>query len=95
MNSPSIRPAIIEAITPHLQPLIFHTFACSVIADFFELYATPKEKRLLVRGFYPREVQIFDGAKGEKGLEALLEETTEQKSRERILEQLEKTVIEM
>ncbi|KAJ9128036.1 hypothetical protein QFC24_000327 [Naganishia onofrii] len=60
-HSHTVRPKIIAEITPDVPQLLFHSHACGPLADFFELYASPKEKRLLVRGFYPKEVLLFDG----------------------------------
>lgn len=61
---------------------------------------------MLVRGFYPKEVQIFDGLKvkgkgvdvdGEvKGLEGALEDMGDEgKGRERVLNDVEKTITDV
>ena len=93
---PALRPLLIPAITPHLSTLLAHAHAVQPLADFFDLWASAKERRLLVRGFYPREVAIFDGGKGEDGLEGTLEKMGgEGKGRERVIEGIEKTVVDM
>jgi pumilio family protein 6 len=92
---PSIRPLLIPKLTPHLNMLLSHAHALSPLSDFYDLWASPRERRLLVRGFYPREVRIFDGAKEGieiKGLEGTLEDMGDGKGRERVLEGIEKTV---
>lgn len=94
---PSIRPLLIPAISNHLTSLLFHAHAINPISDFYDLYASPKERRLLVRGFYPREVALFDGGKegGDvAGLEGALEATGES-GRERVLDEVEKTVLDV
>lgn len=93
---PNIRPLLIPVLTPHLSSLLSHAHAVGPLADFFDLWASAKERRLLVRGFYPKEVSIFGDAKGEKGLEEVLEGMgPEGKGRERVLEGVEKTVLDM
>jgi pumilio family protein 6 len=86
---------LIKDLSPHLPKLIFHEHAVQPLSDFFDLYASAKERRLLVRGFYPREVKIFDGGKeGEAlGLEETLERIGEGKVRERVLDGIEKAVL--
>ncbi|KAL1411281.1 Pumilio y domain member 6 [Vanrija albida] len=96
---PTIRPKLIPHITKNITSLIFHAHAISPISDFYDLYASPKERRLLVRGFYPREVALFDGAgkdaeKDVAGLEAALEATSES-GRERVIDGVEKTVLDI
>lgn len=94
---PTIRPLLIPHITKSLPQLLFHAFAIDPISDFFDLYASAKERRMLVRGFYPREVALFDGGKetGDAiGLEGSLEATGEA-SRARVLEAVEKTVLDV
>jgi pumilio family protein 6 len=98
VRSPSIRQSLIRQISPDIPQLLFHTHACPVIADFFELYATPKEKRMLVRSFYPKEVIVFESvansgdAEGKvqdvPTLEQVLAGMSEGKGRERILDEL-------
>ncbi len=93
---PSIRPLLIPKLTPHLQSLLSHAYALDPLADFYDLWASPRERRLLVRGFYPKEVQIFDGAKQGievTGLEGTLDGMGDGKGRERVLDGIEKTVI--
>lgn len=93
---PSIRPLLIPAITTHLSTLLAHAHAVQPLSDFFDLWASAKERRLLVRGFYPKEVAIFDGGKGEEGLEGTLEKMgAEGKGRERVLDGVEKTVLDV
>jgi pumilio family protein 6 len=89
-----------------LTALLFHADAVQPLSDFFDLWASSKERKLLVRGFYPKEVQIFDGLKlkgkgvdvdGEvKGLEGALEDMgDESKGRERVLDAVEKTITDV
>lgn len=93
---PALRPLLIPALTPHLSTLLSHAHAVQPLADFFDLWASAKERRLLVRGFYPREVAIFDGGKGDEGLEGTLAAMGgEGKGRERVLEGIEKTVLDV
>ncbi len=95
---PQIRPLLIPALTPHLRALLAHADAVQPLSDFFDLYAMAKERRLLVRGLYPREVMIFDGAKDGAealGLEATLEGMGDGKGKERVLEGVEKFVLDM
>ncbi|WWC69567.1 uncharacterized protein I206_103510 [Kwoniella pini CBS 10737] len=96
---PSIRPLLIPQLAPHLLTLLNHSNAVTPLSDFYDLYATSKERKLLVRGFYPRELKIFDGGKQAsetKGLEAFLEDIgTDGKGRERILDSIEKTVLDV
>lgn len=106
---PSIRPLLIPALAPHLTSLLFHADASTPLSDFFDLWATSKERKLLVRGFYPKEVQIFDGqgvgAKGKnagasagedvKNLEGILQDMGDGKGRERVLDGIEKTVVDV
>lgn len=94
---PSIRPLLIPVISRNLTSLLFHADAVQPISDFYDLWASAKERRLLVRGFYPREISIFDGGKtgaDVPGLEGSLEQTNEA-GRERVLDTVEKTVIEV
>lgn len=94
---PSIRPLLISAIAPHISQLIFHAHAIDPISDFYDLWANGAERRLLVRGFYPREVALFDGGKEATdvpGLEGSLEQTAEA-GRVRVLEGVEKTVLDV
>ena len=92
---PSLRPLLIDAIRPHLTTLLSHAHAVQPLSDFFDLWASAKERRLLVRGFYPREVALFDGGKGEEGLEGTLEGFGDGKGRERVLDGIEKTVLDV
>lgn len=92
---PQFRTLLIPAITPHLSSLLSHAHAVGPLSDFFDLYASAKERRLLVRGFYPKEVKIFDGEKGEEGLEGTLSHMGEGKGRERILDGVEKTILDV
>ncbi|WVR05080.1 hypothetical protein IAU60_002092 [Kwoniella sp. DSM 27419] len=95
---PSIRPLLIPQLAPHLLNLLNHAHAVAPLSDFYDLYASAKERRLLVRGFYPREVKIFDGAKQGaevKGLEGSLEDIGDGKGRERVLDLVEKTVLDV
>jgi pumilio family protein 6 len=93
---PNIRPLLIPALTPHLANLLSHAHAVGPLSDFFDLWASARERRLLVRGFYPREVVIFGDAKGEKGLEDVLEGMgSEGRGRERVLDGVEKTVLDV
>lgn len=91
---------------PVVPQLLFHAHACSPLADFFELYASPKEKRLLVRGFYPKEVLLFDGVgvgkdgkaaaeagKSSDGLQAVLDGMKDGKARDRVLEELNEKIV--
>lgn len=94
---PSIRPLLIPVISRHLTAMLFHADAVQPISDFYDLWASAKERRLLVRGFYPREISIFDGGKTGQdvpGLEGSLEQTNEA-GRERVLDSVEKTVLEV
>ncbi|TYJ56605.1 hypothetical protein B9479_002697 [Cryptococcus floricola] len=95
---PSIRPLLIPHLAPQLLTLLNHAHAVAPLSDFYDLYASAKERRLLVRGFYPREVKVFDGAKQGaevKGLEASLEDMGDGKGRERVLDAIEKTVTDV
>ncbi|WVQ77987.1 hypothetical protein IAT38_000068 [Cryptococcus sp. DSM 104549] len=95
---PSIRPLLIPQLAPHLLNLLNHSHAVAPLSDFYDLYASAKERRMLVRGFYPREVKIFDGAKQGvevKGLEGSLEDIGDGKGRERVLDLVEKTVLDV
>ena len=92
---PQFRNLLIPTITPHLRSILVHAEAVRVLSDFFDLWATSKEKRLLVRGFYPKEVFIFDGTNGDEGLESVLERMGDGKGRERVLNQVEKTVLDV
>ncbi|WRT67016.1 uncharacterized protein IL334_003982 [Kwoniella shivajii] len=96
---PSIRPLLIPQLAPHLLNLLNHAHAVAPLSDFYDLYASSKERKLLVRGFYPREVKIFDGAKQGievKGLEGALEDIgNDGKGRERVLDGIEKTVLDV
>jgi pumilio family protein 6 len=103
---PSIRPLLIPTLSQHLTSLLFHADASQPLSDFFDLWASSKERKLLVRGFYPKEVQIFDGLKlkgkgvnvdGEvKGLEGDLEDMGDEgKGRERVLNEIEKTIADV
>ena len=85
-------------LTPHLASLLAHAHAVQPLSDFFDLYASSRERRLLVRGFYPREVIIFDAPKdaGEvHGLEGTLEGMGEGRGTGRILDGIEKTVLDV
>ncbi|ORX39750.1 armadillo-type protein [Kockovaella imperatae] len=92
---PQLRPLLIPAITPHLRSLLFHAEAVGPLSDFFDLYASAKERRLLVRGFYPKEVKIFAEGKGEEGLQEVLEGMGDGAGRSRVLSQVEKTVVDV
>jgi pumilio family protein 6 len=94
---PSIRPLLVPVIAKNLGSLLSHADAVQPISDFYDLYASAKERRGLVRGFYPREVELFDGGKDGSdtaGLEGALEETSEA-GRARVLEGVEKVVVEI
>ncbi|GMK55421.1 hypothetical protein CspeluHIS016_0204770 [Cutaneotrichosporon spelunceum] len=93
---PSIRPLLVPVIAKNLGSLLAHADAVQPISDFYDLYASAKERRGLVRGFYPREVELFDGADGTDypGLEAALEATSES-GRVRVLEGVERVVLEI
>lgn len=93
----SIRPLLVPVIAKNIQSLIFHAHAIQPISDFYDLWASAKERRGLVRGFYPREVAIFDGGKeglDTQGLEEALESTSEA-GRTRVLEGVEKAVLDV
>lgn len=95
---PQIRPLLIPALTPHLSSLLAHADAVQPLSDFFDLYATSRERRLLVRGFYPREVMIFDGVKQGaevSGLEETLEGMGDGKAKERVMDGVEKVVLDV
>ena len=93
---PALRPLLIPTLTPHLRSLLFHSEAVGPLSDFFDLHASAREKRLLVRGFYPKEVAVFAEGKGEEGLAEVLEGMgNEGKGRERVLAQVEKTVLDV
>lgn len=94
---PSIRPLLVPVIAKNLGSLLSHADAVQPISDFYDLYASAKERRGLVRGFYPREVAIFDGGKeglDTVGLEGALEATSEG-GRARVLEGVEKVVLDV
>ncbi|BEJ00997.1 hypothetical protein CcaverHIS631_0508540 [Cutaneotrichosporon cavernicola] len=93
---PSIRPLLVPVIAKNLGSLLSHADAVQPISDFYDLWASAKERRGLVRGFYPREVELFDGGKeGDfPGLEGALE-TTGESGRLRVLEGIEKVVTEI
>lgn len=59
--SPSIRLSMISQLSPHIPHLISHSHAITPLADFYELHASSKERKLMVRAFYPKEVLLFDG----------------------------------
>lgn len=92
---PSIRPQLIADIRPILPHLLAHAEAVQPLSDFFDLYATAKEKRQLVRGFYPKEVLVFDtGKDGDRGLEDILAGIGEGGAgRARVLQGVEKHVM--
>lgn len=90
---PSIRPLLVPVIAKNITSLLFHAHAIQPISDFYDLYASAKERRGLVRGFYPREVAIFDSA-DIQGLEQALESAPEA-GRTRILEGVEKSVLDI
>lgn len=94
---PSIRPLLIPSIASRLPQLLYHAHAVEPISDFYDLWANGAERRMLVRGFYPREVALFDGGKESAdvvGLEGALEATSEA-GRARVLEGVEKTVLDV
>lgn len=94
---PSMRPLLVPVISRHLASLLFHADAVQPVSDFYDLWASAKERRLLVRGFYPREIAIFDGGKAGAdvpGLEGSLEATNEA-GRERVLDAVERTVLDV
>ncbi|KLT41976.1 ARM repeat-containing protein [Cutaneotrichosporon oleaginosum] len=93
---PSIRPLLVPVIAKDLGSLLAHADAVQPISDFYDLYASARERRGLVRGFYPREVALFDGGKegDTAGLEAALADTSEA-SRLRVLEGVERVVLEI
>lgn len=94
--SHTVRPKIIAEITPDVPQLLFHAHACGPLSDFFELYASPKEKRLLVRGFYPKEVLLFDGVGVGKEAAANVVEKAQEKGKEATeVKSLEKVLAEM
>lgn len=93
---PTIRPLLISDLTTCLPSLLSHADAVQPLSDFFDLYATAREKRQLVRGFYPKEVRIFDGADGKDGeldMAETLEKMGEGAQRARVLEGVEKNVL--
>jgi pumilio family protein 6 len=100
---PTMRPLLIPVLSTHLTSLLFHADAVQPLSDFFDLWASSKERKLLVRGFYPKEVQIFDGLKVKgkgvdvdgdvKGLEGALENMGDEgQGRQRVLDAVEKTI---
>lgn len=60
-HCPSVRLSIVSQITPFIPNLISHSHAVTPLADFYELHASSKERKLMVRAFYPKEVLLFDG----------------------------------
>jgi pumilio family protein 6 len=93
---PSIRPDLITDLTPALPSLLAHAEAVQPLSDFFDLYANSREKKQLVRGFYPKEVRIFDGEDGKTGemdMAETLEKMGEGQQRARVLEGVEKNVL--
>lgn len=93
---PSIRPDLIADLTPALPQLLAHAEAVQPLSDFFDLYANSREKKQLVRGFYPKEVRIFDGEGGKSGemdMAETLEKMGEGQQRARVLEGVEKNVL--
>ncbi|EIW69578.1 hypothetical protein TREMEDRAFT_73909 [Tremella mesenterica DSM 1558] len=93
---PTIRPLLIQAISPDLLRLLSHAEAVQPLADLYDLYATGKERKLLIRGFYPKEVIIFDDSKDEiKGLEEVLSTMGEGTGKERVLDAVGKTVVDV
>lgn len=60
-HCPSVRLSMISQLSPHIPTLIAHSHAITPLADFYELHASSKERRLMVRAFYPKEVLLFDG----------------------------------
>ena len=89
---------LISALTPQLSSLLVHADGVQPLSTFFDLYASTKDRRLLVRGLYPREVLIFDGAKDGAeltGLEGVLKGMGEGKGKERVLDGVEKVVTDM
>lgn len=92
---PSIRGDLIADLTPALPSLLSHAEAVQPLSDFFDLYANARERKQLVRGFYPKEVRIFDGEGGKSGeldMAETLEKMGEGQQRARVLEGVEKNV---
>ncbi|WWC85370.1 uncharacterized protein L201_000233 [Kwoniella dendrophila CBS 6074] len=100
---PSIRPLLIPKLTPNLLNLLNHSNAVTPLSDFYDLYSSSKERKLLVRGFYPRELKVFDGVTKQgqnqdqvQTLENFLEDIgNDGKGRERILDGIEKTILDV
>ncbi|KAL7422168.1 Pumilio y domain member 6 [Cryptotrichosporon argae] len=90
---PSIRTPLITQLAPHMSTLLSHADAVRPLSDFYDLWASAKERRGLVRGLYPKEVRVFEGDDA-KGLEEVLADMAES-GRERILEGVEKTVLDV
>lgn len=90
---PSIRPLLAQAIAPHITSLLFHSEAVVPLSDFYELYATSKERKLLVSGFFPKEATLFESKSADTPtLEEVLVKIPEGKGKERILEHVGKAV---
>jgi pumilio family protein 6 len=89
---PQIHDDLIQAINPHLLSLLEHADASQPLGDFYEMYATNKERRTLVRGLYPREVKVFDGKVGDKVLEEVLVGLGDGAGRNRVIDEVERTV---
>jgi pumilio family protein 6 len=52
---------MISQLSPYIPNLLGHSHAVTPLADFYELHSSSKEKKLMVRSFYPKEVHLFDG----------------------------------
>lgn len=94
---PSIRPLMIEDLTPVLPHLLTHADAVQPLSDFYDLYASAKERRALVRGLYPKEVRLTSSSATAdddvQGLDSVLEGMPNEQGRLRVLEGVEKTVL--
>ncbi len=58
---PSIRPHIILEILSSIPSLLLHANAIQPLSDFYDVYANGNEKKWMVRGFWPKEVLVFEG----------------------------------
>ena len=88
---PSIREPLILAIQPHVTQILLHADAVKPLSDLYDLYSTARERNLLMQGFYPKEVGIFDKAAGSKRLEEILDGLGS--GQERVIEGIEKAVL--
>lgn len=91
---PTIRPVLMQDLAPHLTQMLFHAYAVGPLSDLYDLYSTAAERKALLRGLYPKEVKIFNGDKASTAsLAETLEAMTDAKARERVLEGVEKVVL--